>query len=162
AAPYPLKAWDVVVLLLVSLSLWLICVQAVFRAAGYEFYVTWFPAFLQDGFGATKQFAGDLASAPIIAFVVGSLVGGPLVGFLYHGTGSRRLSRRGTAAAGLALNGLCTLVACWLPSPAGVTAALTLGVFFAGSAGPAAWAATLDIAGRRSALLFGIMNFAGC
>ena len=35
--------------LLASLSMWALCVQAFFRAYGYALYITWFPAYLEQG-----------------------------------------------------------------------------------------------------------------
>ena len=56
-----------------SLSMWALCVQSAFKAAGYQMFVTWFPAFLEKGYGVTRQSAGLMASSPLIGVVIGSI-----------------------------------------------------------------------------------------
>ena len=49
--------------------------------------------------------AGLLGMAPLAGFGIGGLAGGILVDFIYHRTGSKYLSRSGTAAAALTVAG---------------------------------------------------------
>lgn len=144
-----------------SLSLWAICVQAAFRAAGYQLFVTWFPAILEKGYGVTRQEAGLLSTSPLIGVVAGSLLGGWLIDFLLTRTGSKRISRCGVAITALGLSSLLCIVAAWSTSANLLVAAMALGAFFSGLGGPAGWVATMDIAGRYTAFLMAIMNMAG-
>ncbi len=144
-----------------SLSLWAICVQAAFRAAGYQLFVTWFPAILEKGYGVTRQEAGLLSTSPLIGVVAGSLLGGWLIDFLLTRTGSKRISRCGVAITALSLSSLLCVMAAWSTSADLLVAAMALGAFFSGLGGPAGWVATMDIAGRYTAFLMAVMNMAG-
>lgn len=147
--------------MLVSVSLWGICGQSFFRAAGYAFFVTWFFAFLEYAYGIGKAQAGLLNSLPLIAVVVGSLLGGLLIDALLKITGSRWISRSGTAAVVLALSGLLTAASAWTHSATQLSVVIAGAALFSGLGGPAAWAATIDIGGRHTATVMGVMNMAG-
>jgi len=148
--------------MLSSRSLWALCIQSFFRAAGYAFFVTWFFAFLEYSYDVDKQEAGWLNSLPLLAVVAGSLSGGVLVDLLLHRTGSKWLSRSGTAFAALTICGTLTMVSAWTSSALQLSVVMGIGALFSGLASPAAWAATIDLGGRRTALFMGTMNMAGC
>ena len=101
-----------------SVSIWALCGQLVFKAAGYNFYVTFFPAFLEYKYRIAKTDAGMLTTWPLIGVVVGALCGGAIIDGLFKRTGSKRLSRSGVAATAL-----------------GLTATLVYASTFTGSAG---------------------------
>jgi MFS family permease len=147
--------------MLVSVSLWGICGQSFFRAAGYAFFVTWFFAFLVYAYGIGKAEAGFLNSLHLIAVVVGSLTGGLLIDALLRITGSRWISRSGTAAVVLAISGLLTAASAWTTSASQLSVVIAAAALFSGLGGPAAWAATIDIGGRHTAIVMGVMNMAG-
>jgi MFS family permease len=144
-----------------SLSLWALCVQSGFRAAGYQMFVTWFPAFLEKGYGVTRESAGILSSLPLIGVVVGSMVGGVTIDWLLVRTGSKFISRCGVAIGALALSGLLCVLASWTRDPNWLVAAMAFGALFSGLGGPAAWVATMDVAGRQTALAMALMNMGG-
>lgn len=150
------------VLLLTNTSMWGICGQAFFRAAGYGFFVTWFFAFLEYAYGISKAEAGALNSLPLAGMVIGSLSGGLLVDGILRATNSRWLSRTGTALVSLTFSGLLTAVSAWTGSAAQLSIVIALGTLFSGLGAPAAWAATIDIGGRQTAVVMGVMNMAGC
>lgn len=144
-----------------SISMWALCVQAFFRAFGYALFITWFPAYLEQGFGVATSRAGDLSMLPLAGVVVGSFLGGPLVDVILVRTGSRWLSRSGVAAFSLGTCALATLAATFVNEPLAAVAMLSLGAFLSGLASPTTWAATMDISGRHTALGFAIMNMSG-
>ena len=72
-----------------SLSMWALCVQSAFKAAGYQMFVTWFPAFLEKGYGVTRESAGLMASSPLIGVVIGSMAGGVITDWLLVRTGEQ-------------------------------------------------------------------------
>lgn len=144
-----------------SLSMWALCVQSFFRAFGYALFITWFPAYLEQGFGVPTSRAGDLSMLPLTGVVIGSFLGGPIVDIILVRTGSRWLSRSGVAALSLTLCALATLGATWVKAPITAVALISLGALFSGLASPTTWAATMDISGRHTALGFAIMNMAG-
>ncbi len=144
-----------------SRSLQALCAHAFFRAAGYGLFVTWFPAFLEKGYGVTRESAGLLAMAPLIATVLGTALGGFLVDLLLRWTGSKWISRSGVACSVLGVCALCTLGAAWSSSVNQLVAAIAVGTVFSGMGNPAYWAATMDLAGRHTAVIMGIVNMAG-
>ena len=144
-----------------SLSMWALCVQSALRAAGYQMFVTWFPAFLEKGYGVTRESAGLLSSSPLIGVAVGSPLGGLIIDYLLNKTGSKRISRSGVAMGALTLAGLFCLAATWMPSPQWLVAAMVGSALFSGLGGPAAWAATMDVAGRYTAVVMAVMNMGG-
>ena len=84
--------------ILSSPAMWWICAQQFFRAAGYIFFASWFPTYLQKVHGVTPSESGVLASLPLLAVVGGSLVGGAVSDRVLARTGSRAWARKGLAA----------------------------------------------------------------
>ena len=144
-----------------SLSMWALCVQSAFRAAGYSMFTSWFPAFLEKGYGVTTMSSGIMGSSPLVGVVVGSMLGGVIIDWLLVRTGSKFISRCGVAIAALGLSGLLCLSASWTADPTWLVGAVALGALFSGLGGPAAWAATMDVAGRQTALVMALMNMGG-
>jgi sugar phosphate permease len=142
-------------------SCWAYFLQAAFRAYGYAFFGTWCPAYLEKAFVLSKREAGEVATWPLVAFGVGSLLGGFVVDALLVATRSRWISRCGTSVFGLGVAACCFAVATWSDTEGLVTAMLSVGCLFAALAGPATWAAGMDLGGRHTAVIFGVMNMAG-
>ena len=147
--------------LLRNRTIWAINVQAVFRAAGYWLFVTWFPAFLEYRFGVTSTEAGSLAAWPLAGVVVGTLIGGVCVDRLLATASNKRASRVGVASVALLICGALSLASAWSPNADQFVLLMSLGAVFSGAANPAAWAATMDVAGKNTAVVMGMMNMAG-
>jgi MFS family permease len=158
--PWLDRVVGVAVALFLSGAMWAYCVQAYCRAFGYEFFTTWFPTYLERSRGETLD-AELLIVVPVIGFGLGGFVGGVLVDVIYRHTGSKWLSRCGLAAVSLALCAGCTLAVAWVADPVAAVVVLSLGSFLASLAGPPTWAVALDLGGRHSALVAGIMNLVG-
>jgi len=140
--------------------LWL-CGQQICRASGYMFFASWFPTFLQETRGVSVAQSGYLQGLVFAGTLTGCIFGGVLTDWIWRRTGGLRLSRSGVGAAAL---GACSMLilAAWFVQNAGLAMALlTLGAFFAALAGPAAFAATIDIGGSRVPQVFGLMNMVG-
>jgi sugar phosphate permease len=144
-----------------SLGMWGLCLQSFFRAAGYGFFVTWFFAFLEYVYEIDKSKAGMLNSLPLIAVVIGCMLGGLIVDGLLTFTGNRWISRSGTAIVALAMSGLFTMASAWTSSATELSVVIAVGALFSGIGAPAAWAATIDIGGRNTAVAMAVMNMAG-
>jgi len=158
------SGWRDTALLFVILftsSLVLMNIQAFFRAFGYEFFQSWFPAYLEKARGLTKLTSSLFTMLPLIGVAVGGLVGGAVVDFVYQRTGSRWLSRSVVSAVTLAICAVCTLAAAAVTSPEGAVLLITLGTFFFGVTGPTTWAALIDISGRHTGVVSGLMNMCG-
>ena len=141
--------------------MWLIAWQQFFRAAGYALFTSWFPKYLQKVYEITVEEAGVLTSIALAAVVVGSPLGGILSDWLLVRSGSRRISRQGTA--------IVTMLACaaffalsMLPTrPGPAVMLIAAAAFFGAVAGPIAYAITIDMGGRHVATVFSVMNMAG-
>ncbi|HKB39929.1 MAG TPA: MFS transporter [Gemmataceae bacterium] len=142
-------------------SLWAYFLQALFRAYGYEFFASWCPAYLEKAHGVGKTRAGQLGAWPIAAFGAGSLLGGLVVDALLTRTRNRWLSRCGSAILGLVVCAGCFALATLIEDVILVTVVLSVGCLFAALSGPATWAAGIDIGGRHTAVIFGVMNTIG-
>lgn len=144
-----------------SRSLWGICTQQFLRAAAYAVFVSWLPAYLEKSYGITAVQAGWFAVWPLAAAVTGLMAGGLLVDGLLAWTGSKRISRSLVACFGIGAAGLLTLSALGATSAPVLVGLLAAGSLAGSFSGPPSWTATMDIAGRYSALLMAVMNMAG-
>ncbi|MGE0375892.1 MAG: MFS transporter [Planctomycetaceae bacterium] len=158
----PVSGRHIAVAMLRSAGMWGLCVQSFFRAAGYVFFVTWFFAFLEYVYGIPTAEAGFLNSLPLVAVVAGCLTGGVLVDRLLRTTGSKWISRSGTAFVSMSVCGLFTMASAGTSTATQLSVVIAIGGFFSGLALPAAWAATIDVGGRHTAVAMGVMNMAGC
>lgn len=147
--------------MLVRPGLYLICGQQFFRAAGYIFYTTWFPTYLQEERGVSVQVSGLLSSLPLVGVILGSTLGGILIDRIWRRTGSRRLSRRGVGLGAVIAAGLFLVLADRMIELAPAVGFITASGFFAGMSGPAGYTTSIDLAGNRVATVFSVMNFAG-
>lgn len=147
--------------ILTSPSLWLLCGQQFFRAAGMVFFVTWFPAFLQKTRGISVEESGFWTTIAGVGGVVGSLTGGYFSDWLLRRTGSQRLSRQGIAVAGMAICAILILLSYFVADIRGSIALVSLGAFSASFGGVSGYAVAITFGGSRVALVFSIMNMSG-
>ena len=141
---------------------WALCGQLVFKAAGYNFFVTFFPAFLEYKYNIAKSDAGMLTTYPLIGVVFGSLFGGMIIDGLYKRTGSKWVSRCGVASAALTLTATFAFASTFTGTAQQLATVIAVGSFFSGIAMPCPWAASIDMGGKNPALVMGMMNAAGC
>lgn len=141
--------------------MWWLCGQQICRAAGYMFFASWFPTFLQETRGVSVAESGYLQAWVLAGTLLGSLFGGTLTDWIWRRTGNLRLSRSGVGAFFLAACAILILAAWFVQSATLAVALLALGSLFAAIAGPCALAATIDIGGPRVPQVFGVMNMAG-
>lgn len=140
---------------------WWLCGQQICRAAGYMFFASWFPTFLQKTRGISVEQSGYLQALVLGGSLAGSLCGGMLTDWVWRSTGSLRLSR--SLVGGSFLTGCALLIlSAWLVQNASLAVALlAAGALVAGLAGPCALAATIDLGGQRVPQIFGLMNMTG-
>lgn len=148
-------------LIVTSPVLWLICGQQFCRAAGYAFFGTWFPRFLQETRGMNVKSSGTATACMYIGVLLGSLLGGVVSDSILRRTGSMRWARQGVAVSSLALCGLCIGTSYFVDRPEIAIFLMTLGAFCSGVGGPSAYAVTMDISGKHVAMIFGVMNTVG-
>lgn len=145
-----------------TVSLWALCGQLLFKAAGYNLFVTFFPAFLEYAYDVKKSEAGMLTAWPLVGVVIGSVMGGWLVDFVYRKTGSKYWSRSGVAIVSLGLTAILTLASAWTSNAVQLTTVIGIGALFSGFCIACPWAAIVDVSGKNSAVGMGIMNSVGC
>ena len=139
----------------------LLCCQQVARAAGYMFFASWFPSFLQKTRGIDVKESGYLQGVVMAATLIGSLMGGGLTDWIWRRTKSIRMSRCLMGGVSLATCSALTAVAHTVNETFSAITLLAAGAFFAALAGPCAIAATIDIGGKHTAVVFGTMNMCG-
>jgi len=142
-------------------TMWMLCGQQISRAAGYMFFATWFPTFLQETRGVSVVDSGYLQALVFGGTLAGSLMGGWLTDWIWRRTGSLRLSRSGVGTAALLGCAVLILAAWFVQNVHLAVILLALGALFAALAGPCAISATIDIGGRHVPQVFGIMNMSG-
>ena len=147
--------------MLTSPTLQLLCGQQFFRAAGYIFYATWFPTYLQKTRGVTMEESGYLTALPLLAVVVGSAAGGALSDWIHRRTGSRRLSRKAVATTFLLACALFTLLAFFVAHPTQAVLLITAGSLCAALAGPAGNTLIMELGGQYVATTYATMNMVG-
>ncbi|WP_417383570.1 MFS transporter [Gimesia sp.] len=147
--------------ILTSFSMWMICGQQFFRAAGNIFYMTWFPVYLQKARGISLASSGLLTSLPLLTFVIGNFLGGVVVDWVLQRTGSRRWSRQGVAIVAMLGCGLCTLCAYFVQEMTLAMTLISVSMFFAGLGGACGYTVTIDKGGQHVAPIFGMMNMMG-
>lgn len=143
-------------------NLWAVCVQSFFRAAGYNLFVTFFPAFLEFAYGSSRADAGSFTKWPLFGVIAGGLLGGLIVDAVLRRTGNKWLSRSGVAIGALVITATIILASSWTATAGSLVAVISIGAFFSGVAMPSAWVGTIDIGGRHTSVIMGIMNMAGC
>ena len=151
---------EVALAIATSFNMWAICGQSFFRSAGYGLFVSWFPAFLEKGYGVTRLDSGLMNMSPLLATIVGTMTGGFIVDWLLKRTRSKRISRCGVATVALALCGLCSLFAAGTSSPSQLVAVIAGAAFLSGLAYSSTWAITMDVAGDQTPVVIGVNNMA--
>jgi MFS transporter, ACS family, D-galactonate transporter len=142
-------------------AIWFLCGQQICRAAGYMFFASWFPTFLQETRGVSVADSGYLQALVFVGTLAGSLFGGLLTDWIWLRTGSLRLSRSGVGATFLLGCAVLILGAWFVKSTLLAVTLLSLGSLLAALAGPCASSATIDIGGQHVPQVYGIMNMSG-
>jgi len=124
-------------------------------------FLSWLPSYLVDFRHFTLLKAGLFASLPLFAGVIGDTVGGLATDWLLHKTGNTKLARRSVAIVGL-LGCVCFIVPTALTEDAYIAVyCLTGAMFFLECTIGPAWAVPMDVGGKCSGTVSGMMNMAG-
>jgi len=140
---------------------WFLCGQQICRAAGYMFFASWFPTFLQETRGISVKDSGYLQGLVLAGTLAGGILGGLVADWIWKRTQSLRISRSILGAVCLATCGVLILAAWFVTSLPIAIGLLTLGSLFAALAGPCAFSASIDIGGKHVPQVFGLMNMTG-
>ena len=142
-------------------TMWWLCGQQICRSAGYMFFASWFPTFLQKTRGVTVIESGKLQGIVLGGALVGAVFGGLLTDWIWRRTGSLRVSRSGVGFASLGTCSIVILAAWFVESTQVAVFLLAFGAFCAAFAGPCAYAATIDIGETHVPQVVGLMNMSG-
>jgi MFS transporter, ACS family, D-galactonate transporter len=142
-------------------TMWWLCGQQICRSAGYQFFPTWFPTFLQQTHHVSAKTSAYLQGTVFAGVLLGCVFGGFVTDWVWRRTGSLRVSRGGVGAASLIICAVTFISAWFIESTAAAIGLLAIGNFCAAFAGPSAFAATIDIGGRRVPQAAGLMNMVG-
>jgi MFS family permease len=128
---------------------------------GTYFYMTWFPTYLLTYRRLPLASVGTLASLPLIAGMIGDIIGGTLTDTIYRRTGKLKFARRIVAAPAMLLSGACLIPAAMTAQAWIAVLGLTASLFFLELVISPAWAVPMDVGGEYSGTVSGIMNMAG-
>ena len=142
-------------------TMWFICAQQSFRAAGYIFFATWFPSFLQKTRGLSIEKSGWMQSGLLAAAMLGVLLGGVLADRLYRRMDNLRRSRALLGAGGQVVCGSLIFTAFFVTSVPLAISLMAAGAFFASLGGPSATSVAIDIGGQHVGKVYAIMNMSG-
>jgi ACS family glucarate transporter-like MFS transporter len=141
--------------------MWCINGQQFFKAAGYVFFLTWFPTYLHEVHGVDLLEAGVLTSVPHWALTISPVIGGWLSDSLLLRTGTPRLARQWLPAVTMVLCGVIMMPALLVTDAWLAVLIISVGAFCAGLSGPCAYALCMDMGGAHVAPVFSTMNMAG-
>ena len=141
--------------------MWWLCGQQVCRAAGYMFFASWLPTFLQVTCGISVEYSGYLQGILLLAMLPGNILGGMLTDWIWRLTGNLRVSRSVVASLSLSICAIFILGSWFAHSTVLTVGLLAVGIFFSALAGPCAFAVTIDIGGPRVPQVVAVMNMSG-
>lgn len=147
--------------LVTSPAAWLLFGQQFFRAGGYAFFASWFATYLMETRGVSTAQSGWLAAMPLIATVVGSMLGGYVSDAILKATGSLGWGRKGVAMVSLTLCAALVFSAFFVADPTMAVLVISSGAFLAAIAGPCGYTMTMDMGGSNVASVFSAMNMLG-
>jgi sugar phosphate permease len=144
-----------------SANMWYIAAGYCCFYYGTYFYMTWFPTYLLEYRHLSLKAVGTLASLPLLAGMVGDIVGGTLTDKVYRKTGRLKFARRIVAAPAMLASGVCLIPAALTHSSWTAILCLTASLFFLELVISPAWAVPMDVGGEYSGTVSGVMNMAG-
>lgn len=147
--------------LLTDRNMVLLCAQQFMRAGPAALFFTWFPRYLQETKGVSVSSSGSYAAIPLVAGMLGGLVGGIISDWLLRRTGNARLGRQGMACAGTAVCASVAVGAYFADGALVAVLLLSVAAFCAYASGVCAYATAITMGGRRVAVVFATMNMSG-
>jgi sugar phosphate permease len=147
--------------ILTAPNMWFIALGYCCFFFGTNFYLTWYPTYLREYRGLSVAALGLWGSIPLLAGMAGDVVGGWLSDIILKRTGRARLARRAVAAPGFLLAGVFLIPAATATDATTSILCLATSFFFLEWVIGPAWAVPMDVGGRFSGTVTGVMNMAG-
>jgi MFS family permease len=123
--------------------------------------VTWFLSYLLQYRHLSLKAMGALAPLPLVAGMVGDVIGGTLTDRIYKKTGKLKFARRIVAAPAMLASGAFLIPAALAHHALTAIFCLTGSLFFLELVISPAWAVPMDVGGEFSGTVSGVMNMAG-
>src|SRR4051812_10424525 len=147
--------------ILLSPNMWWIGLGYACFFFGTNFYLTWYPTYLREHRGLSVAALGVWGSIPLFAGMLGDVVGGSLSDLILKRTRNAKLARRGIAVPGFILAGAFVIPAAMVSDTTMSILMLSASFFFLEWVIGPAWAVPMDVGGRFSGTVTGVMNMAG-
>ncbi len=147
--------------ILLSPNMWWIALGYACFFFGTNFYLTWYPTYLREHRGLSIAALGIWGSIPLLAGMLGDVVGGSLSDLILKRTRNAKLARRGVAVPGFILAGAFVIPAAMVSGTTMSILMLSASFFFLEWVIGPAWAVPMDVGGRFSGTVTGVMNMAG-
>lgn len=154
AGPTPWKA------MASSRTVWLLCLQYAFLAYAWFFYVSWLPKYLKEELHVDGKWGAFLNTFPLFLGGIGCVVSGAVLSRVIRWTGSVRAGRRIVACVGFGAASLLLVLSLHLKDPLPAMIAMGFASFANDFVMPVSWAAVMDVGGRHTGTLSGVMNMA--
>ena len=146
---------------LVSVPVFLLCLQQVCRAAGYIFFASWFTTYLQEARGMTVVRSGVLTVLPLLGDVGGSFFGGVISDAVLRWTGSVRMARQVVSAVAMTCCAVLVGGSRWVEGSESAVLLISAGMFCAAVGNPCANAVAMRMGGVHVATLSALNNMCG-
>jgi sugar phosphate permease len=124
-------------------------------------FLSWLPSYLVDARHFELVKVGIYASLPLWAGVVGDTVGGLATDWILKISGNTKLARRLVAIVGMLGCAACIVPAAMTDNPYTAVFGLTASMFFLECTIGPSWAVPMDVGGKYSGTVSGMMNMAG-
>ncbi len=147
--------------LLTDRNMILLCSQQFMRAGAVALFFTWFPRYLQETKGVSVAGSGSLAAWPLVAGMLGGLLGGTVSDLLLRWTRNPRLSRQGLAACMTTVCAGVSLAAFYAADAGTAVLLISVAAFCGYASGVSAYATAMSMGGTRVAPVFATMNMSG-
>ncbi|HXD17910.1 MAG TPA: MFS transporter [Vicinamibacterales bacterium] len=157
-ADRPVTPWRRI---LTSPNMWWIALGYACFFFGTNFYLTWYPTYLREHRGLSVAALGFWGSIPLFAGMAGDVVGGSISDLILKRTRNAKLARRGVAVPGFLLAGVFVIPAATVSDTTLSILLLATSFFFLEWVIGPAWAVPMDVGGRFSGTVTGVMNMAG-
>ncbi len=147
--------------ILLSSNMWFVAVGYACFFFGTNFYLTWYPTYLREHRHLSLTSLGFWGSVPLFAGMIGDITGGTVSDLIFRRRKNARLARRAVAAPGFLLAALFVIPAALTSDPTTSILCLAASFFFLEWVIGPAWAVPMDIGGKFSGTVTGVMNMVG-
>jgi len=146
--------------MLESRTVWLLCLQYCCLAYAWIFYVTWLPKYLKEVLRVDAEWGAFLNTFPLFLGGIGCIVSGSVLSAVVRWTGSVRAGRRIVGCFGFGAASVLLLLSFYVKDPLWAMIAMGFASFANDFVMPVSWAAAMDVGGRHTGTLSGVMNMA--